>query len=343
MYPTVESETAEQYEVETRSKLKAEFELFASPLPTEADLFASWVEKEEVIVSIACATYNHGGLLEDAIQSFLLQETSFRFEIIIRDDASTDATRDVIAYYVHHYPRIIKAKIYKENQFKIGRRPLHDWIKLTCGTYIALCEGDDFWIARKKLQDQVEQFKRHSDVVVSAAGTLQYNVRENDRAEIGLEKEEVLFSGTAPQYHHTSTLLIERQAFEKVVAQCTRYRAYGDTAIRLLLAGYGKCACLPRVVSVYWINGAGIWTALNEQQKVREHVLLFARLIGAVDYRNKTFVVRKFLNCSTTYFLDAVRSRDWPLIALCFIPFCLMKSLRWAKVRLRKARYAVGM
>lgn len=330
-------------ELQARSKLKAEFELFSNPLPTEADLFASWVEKNEVIVSIACATYNHGGLLEDAIQSFLLQETSFRFEIIIRDDASTDATRDVVAYYVQHYPRIIKAKIYTENQFKIGRRPLHDWIELTCGTYIALCEGDDFWIDRKKLQDQVEQFKRHSDVVISVAGTLHYKVHGNDRAEIGLERDERIFSGRTQQYHHTSTLLIERQAFGKVVAECTSYRAYGDTAIRLLLAGYGKCACLPRVVSVYWIDNAGMWTALSEQEKTREHVLLFARLIRIVDYRNKIYVIRQFLNFSTTYFPSALRSRDWPLIALCFIPFCLIKPLKWAKAHLRKARYAVGM
>ena len=330
-------------ELQARSKLKAEFELFSSPLPTEADLFESWVEKDEVIVSIACATYNHGGLLEDAIQSFLLQETSFRFEIIIRDDASTDATRDVIAYYVQHYPRIIKAKIYKENQFKIGRRPFFDWIELTSGTYIALCEGDDFWIDRKKLQDQVEQFRQHSDIVISVAGTLHYKLHENDRAEKGLEKDERIFSGFTPQYHHTSTLLIERQAFGKVVAKSIRYGTFGDTAIRILLAGYGKCACLPRVVSVYWINSAGIWTTLSEQQRTREHVLLFARLIRAVDYRNKIFVVRSFLNFSTTYFPSALRSRDWPLIALCFIPFCLIKPLRWAKARLQKARYAVGM
>lgn len=78
-------------EVWARTKLKSQFELFSQPLPTEAELFAMWGDSDKVVASIACATFEHGDLLDDAIRSFLMQKTDFRFEIVIRDDASAGA------------------------------------------------------------------------------------------------------------------------------------------------------------------------------------------------------------------------------------------------------------
>lgn len=201
----VDNETAEQNEAKARLRLKSRFELFSQPLPAESELFGMWSDVEEVVASIACATFEHVELLDDAIRSFLLQKTSFRFEIIIRNDASTDGTRDLITHYMALYPRIIRAKVYDENQFKIGRRPTDDWFDLTQGKYIALCEGDDFWIDRDKLQDQVTQLERHPDCVISVAGTFFYKAQEDDLHESGLVAEEripSLLDATESGRHH---------------------------------------------------------------------------------------------------------------------------------------------
>jgi len=50
-------------------------------------------------VSICCITYNHGKYLRNAIESFLMQKTTFPFEILIHDDASTDGTSRIIRDY----------------------------------------------------------------------------------------------------------------------------------------------------------------------------------------------------------------------------------------------------
>ena len=48
----------------------------------------------DIMVSIICKTYNHEKYIEEAIKGFIKQKTSFKFEVIIHDDASTDSTAD---------------------------------------------------------------------------------------------------------------------------------------------------------------------------------------------------------------------------------------------------------
>ena len=55
--------------------------------------------EKEIIVSIQCITYNHALYIREALDSFLMQETNFRYEIVVHDDASTDGTADIIREY----------------------------------------------------------------------------------------------------------------------------------------------------------------------------------------------------------------------------------------------------
>ena len=67
------------------------------------------------LVSICCITYNQEKYIKDAIDSFLMQETSFPYEIIIHDDASTDGTPAIIRSYAEKTPEIIPI-LQNENQ-----------------------------------------------------------------------------------------------------------------------------------------------------------------------------------------------------------------------------------
>lgn len=121
----------------------------------------------EPLVSICCITYNHEKYIADALDSFLMQETSFPFEIIVHDDASTDKTSEIIAKYEKEYPGIVKPIYQKENKHSQGKNPLRDFVlPLVKGKYIATCEGDDFWIDRKKIQKQVELLENNQDYIM---------------------------------------------------------------------------------------------------------------------------------------------------------------------------------
>jgi glycosyltransferase involved in cell wall biosynthesis len=109
------------------------------------------------LVSICCITYNHEKYIQQCLEGFLIQKTTFLFEILIHDDASTDRTADIIREYETKYPDIIKPIYQTENQYSKGVivSAVYNWPRAK-GKYIALCEGDDYWIDSYKLQKQVD-------------------------------------------------------------------------------------------------------------------------------------------------------------------------------------------
>lgn len=112
---------------------------------------------ENITVSVCCITYNHAPYIRQCLDGFLMQKTDFKYEVLIHDDASTDGTEEIIREYEAKYPDIIKPLYEKENQWVLGRRGSKTFnYPRAKGKYIALCEGDDYWIDPYKLQKQVD-------------------------------------------------------------------------------------------------------------------------------------------------------------------------------------------
>lgn len=132
---------------------------------TEAQIMQNWKTQEPPLVSICCITYNHEKYIEDALEGFLIQETDFPFEILIHDDASTDKTADIIREYEARYPNLIKPICQTENQFTKGVNPNYKYnFPRAKGKYIALCEGDDYWISSNKIKRQFDMMEANQDI-----------------------------------------------------------------------------------------------------------------------------------------------------------------------------------
>lgn len=127
---------------------------------TQDEIIKAWknTSSSDPLVSISCITYNHINYIEQCLDGFLEQETDYPFEILIHDDCSTDGTTEIIQKYSTKYPDIIKPMYETENQYQQGK-PAGSLIwnfPRAKGKYIALCEGDDYWIDENKLQKQVD-------------------------------------------------------------------------------------------------------------------------------------------------------------------------------------------
>ncbi|NJN74738.1 MAG: glycosyltransferase [Limnothrix sp. RL_2_0] len=105
-------------------------------------------------VSALMITYNQEKFISQAIESVLMQETDFPFELLIGEDCSTDKTREIVRYYQQKYPDKIKVLAKATNQ---GMAKNFVQTLAACqGKYIAILEGDDYWTSSKKLQLQVD-------------------------------------------------------------------------------------------------------------------------------------------------------------------------------------------
>jgi glycosyltransferase involved in cell wall biosynthesis len=76
-----------------------------------------WPDDVPPLVSISCATYMHESFIRDAIEGFLMQQTTFKVEIMIYDDASADQTAAIVREYEKKFPQLIKPTYQTENQF----------------------------------------------------------------------------------------------------------------------------------------------------------------------------------------------------------------------------------
>jgi len=120
-----------------------------------------------------------------------MQKTTFAFEVLIHDDASTDGTADIIREYEKKYPDIIKPIYQTENQYSKGiKNTLTYQFPRAKGKYIAFCEGDDYWTDPYKLQKQADFLEANPEYNLCSHRFKIYNIEDHEwEPELGYYKE----------------------------------------------------------------------------------------------------------------------------------------------------------
>src|SRR3989442_14564986 len=115
-------------------------------------------------LSVCLITYNHERFITQALESALAQKTNFEFEIVVGEDCSADHTRQILVEYQQRYPNTIRWMLPGKNlgPNRNFARTLQAWR----GQYIALLEGDDYWIFPRKLQEQGNFLDWHAECAI---------------------------------------------------------------------------------------------------------------------------------------------------------------------------------
>ena len=117
---------------------------------------------DNIMVSVCMISYNHERFIRRALESACNQKTTFQFEIIIGDDCSSDNTQKIIMEIVEQYPNLIIPILRHKNLGTI--KNAYDIKQRAKGKYIAILEGDDYWVDEYKLQKQVDFLENHPDI-----------------------------------------------------------------------------------------------------------------------------------------------------------------------------------
>ena len=119
------------------------------------------------LVSVIMITYGHEKYIEEAIKGVFLQKTNFPLELIISNDKSPDSTDEIVKNIIKYAPENISVK-YIQHPENIGMLPnLISTLKMAAGKYIAVCEGDDYWIDENKLQKQTDFLEKNEDFTLT--------------------------------------------------------------------------------------------------------------------------------------------------------------------------------
>ena len=122
---------------------------------TENELIDRW-DRSLPLASVLVLTYNHEHFFDDCMSGILGQRSRFPFEVIIRDDASTDATSRKALSYAMNWPRIVRV-LQEEYRTWPDVTPMPTLIQESRGEMIFLCEGDDYWTDDNYLQTGMEK------------------------------------------------------------------------------------------------------------------------------------------------------------------------------------------
>lgn len=248
---------------------------------------------EEILVSIICNTYNHENYISDSIESFLMQKTKFKFEVLIHDDASTDKTAEIIRSYEEKYPNIIKPIYQEENQYSKGRDVFGINYKRARGEYIAFCEGDDYWIDPYKLQKQVEFLEQnpdfsacvHASVMINAENKKIISKIQPSKQNSELYMEDIIEGGGGLVSTNSIVYRKNRTNIRPDFFYKNKF-SFLDYQLMILLLMLGKVYYLNEFMSVYRVNVPGSWTLRNASDS-KESIMRLYEIISMLDMVNK--------------------------------------------------------
>jgi glycosyltransferase involved in cell wall biosynthesis len=221
------------------------------------------------LVSIRCLVYNHEPYLRQCLDGFVMQKTTFPFEAIVHDDASTDGSAAIIREYAEKFPDIIKPIYETENQYSKHDGSLNrimDAAMHLNSKYIAYCEGDDYWIDPNKLQLQVDFLESHPDYSMCCNCTRIYSEDKKSFTKRVLlqdchgdmNPEEIILKGGL--FIATCSILLRKFIKWPDYPSYCKDCHVSDYPLQIMCAMKGKVYCHPRSMSVYRIGGSGSWT-----------------------------------------------------------------------------------
>ena len=246
---------------------------------TETEIMQNWQgDRTTPLVSICTITYNHESYITKALDSFLMQKTSFPFEIVISDDCSTDENAKIIQTYIDKYPTIFNANLRNVN---VGMRANgRENLKSARGEYIALCEGDDYWTDSLKLQKQIDILKKYKDINICFHKAKKIDMRNQAVFEIGqyldhdgiIPIEDIILKsqGQIP----TASLLFRKHVAENYIQfqQNRPWLEVGDIYICFFGAKHGGAYFINSPMSAYRHYAVGSWSNIykdDSKKKIR--------------------------------------------------------------------------
>ena len=251
-------------------------------------------------------TYMHAPFIKEAMDGIMMQETDFKVEVVVGDDFSKDGTLDIIRTYSdtdNIHIKILKREkgdAYWQKRQELGR--LHNFINIleNCsGKYIALLDGDDYWMDPLKLQKQVDFLRSNAEYSIHSGQIKTYYQNSNKfKTSKLINSYSVRVKDLLSKSHLKTCTLLYRNL--KIDYPDLMFKEKGaDRQLQmLLLQDGGKAFISDETYAVYRKHDGGLTSTLNKNLFQERFNSSFAQVRIAKDWNryldlNEKKIVRK--------------------------------------------------
>ena len=270
-----------------------------------------------VMVSVVILAYNHEKYIRRCLESVINQKCSFKYEILVHDDVSSDLTREIITEYKDKHPDLIKVFFEEENVYSKGYDVLTYGVMYPkCnGKYIALCEGDDFWTDCNKLQMQYEAMERNPDCSFCA------NSEKCINPDGTVSETIIPYSGIKELLRHkmsgdsfirqwirddvffqTSSYFIRAKYIKNIkVQEFMKSKNYGDVPLVLWLALNGNVIYIDKIMSAYQLLSDNSYTKRYENdaefkiKNIKQLISIYKKFNAYSGYKYDDFCKFRYI------------------------------------------------
>ena len=218
-------------------------------------------------VEVVVFTYNHEAFVERALASVLSQRADFGFTVRIHDDASTDGTVDAIraALAATDIPwELVQAPT---NQYAGGTSFYHEFIAATKADFVAILDGDDYWVDDEKLNDQVGMLVRSPTAALCHHAVLEVvdgEPREVDWPPADFRHE--IMPGIRLSDNNvisSSSVVLRTSMFPRTMPVGYNELGVGDYPMWALASAGHDIAFIDRPMTAYRVHAANIFASLD--------------------------------------------------------------------------------
>lgn len=263
------------------------------------------------VVSVLLITYNHEHYIRRAIEGVFSQDFDGPMELIIGEDCSTDRTREIIESVCQDSPIFVQLLTSQRN---VGMHANSSrMLAVARGEYLALLDGDDYWIDSTKIRRQVSHLSKNPELSGVFEGV--QIIFENDERIIshhpmpsGGRCSRSDFIAHYPLT--TQTLLIRRGAFSSFPEWGVGTH-FGDWVIGLEATKHGPIEALPETSARYRVHGGGVSGPLTPELRMKKLVAFYALLHKAqvLSEFNSTTIIKAQLGFIARSFRGVIDSK----------------------------------
>ncbi|MEP6740884.1 MAG: glycosyltransferase [bacterium] len=274
-------------------------------------------------VSVLVITYNQQRYISEAINSILMQQVKFDYEIVVGDDASTDQTQAILLDFQTRYPDKIRLLLRDKSEAEHDRarglpgKTNHAKTLQACrGDYVALLDGDDYWTSPFKLQKQVELLDRRPDCAMSCHPVV--IIRD------GYDNEPELVLGATQNETFTLEEFLAGKCFVAAVSVVFRRGLFedlppwfynlviGDWSLNVLNLEHGNIAVINEVLAAYRKHSGGMWTGAEGSEKENLEYIKFYKAVNRhLNFRYDKIIAVKIFMCRVALVAYFCRKGDY--------------------------------